>query len=129
MTIKKLYCIKFINDKVIINTSKTKLTSDIKKYIIENDLVNDGWYYPTTNQLDNYMNKRACCNLDFIKQLYTIDVVNYFNDIVINNKRENGREYNRKTIENKRNKIINEKLNDIMNNKINLDFNRLICIR
>jgi|DEB0MinimDraft_6_1074348.scaffolds.fasta_scaffold12856_5 hypothetical protein len=125
MTKKIIYVINCINGKTFINTSKTKISNDLKNYIMENNLTNDGWYYPTPNQLDNLINNRGCAGINFITDIYKCDVVDLFNDeININNKRINGRDYNKKTIENKRNRLINNKINDIVNGNREINYNK-----
>ena len=124
-----LYYILLEDGKQIFNISRNKLTQDIKKYIIDNDKINDKWYYPSKNQIDNlYFGKVQKNNLHFIKEFKSCICNDCFNDIQVKTHRENGKEYSTKYINESINRKIKNKINQLKNGKINIDMSKFKTI-
>ena len=124
-----LYYIKLTDGKVFYNTSRNKLTQDIKKYVIENDKVKDNWYYPSKNQIDNlYYSKVNKNNLNFIQEFKSCNCDTIFNNIDVKTHRQNGRTYSDKYISENKNKQIKNKINDLKNGKLSIDMSNFKCV-
>ena len=117
----QIYYLKLIDDKEFICSSRLSLSNQLKKYVVDNNKVDDRWYYPTKNQLDNLYGGRVkephlffvdCFKWCLAEELFNIDV---------NTRRENGKEYTNQYIRLLKNNHINKQLkvwNDTNNHTI-----------
>ena len=127
----QIYYMKLIDGKEIVDISRALVFNQLKDYIKSNNKLNDRWYYPTKNQLDNaYYGKVKNPKLFFIESFRWCMCDDLFK-IDVKTERENGRKYSEKYIRSLKNKYINEQIERCKANTNELDMtkfnNIMVC--
>ena len=127
---QQIYYVKLIDGKEFVETSRTDIYNKLKEYIQTNNKINDRWYYPTKNQIDNmYYGKVKRPNLFFMECLKWCMCDDVFN-IDVRTERENGKKYSEKYIRTLKNNHINKQIEKYKVNTNELDtskFTNVMC--
>jgi len=127
---QQIYYVKLIDGKEFVETSRTDIYNKLKEYIQTNNKINDRWYYPTKNQIDNmYYGKVKRPNLFFMECLKWCMCDDVFN-IDVRTERENGKKYSEKYIRTLKNNHINKQIEKYKVNTNELDtskFTDIMC--
>ena len=127
---QQIYYVKLIDGKEFVETSRTDIYNKLKEYIQTNNKLNDRWYYPTKNQIDNmYYGKVKRPNLFFMECLKWCMCDDVFN-IDVRTERENGKKYSEKYIRTLKNNHINKQIEKYKVNTNELDtskFTDIMC--
>ena len=118
---KSLYILETINGLFFVNSSNQKIANDLKKYLDENkNLLEKDYYYLSSHQLNNRINRGVKASVPFIKAYYKVDARVFFEKEIdtISTRKANGERLKPYVFDIYVNKLINKNLKNINYNRI-----------